>query len=62
MTVHCHQKNSVPIVVSSLTHGDDKYKDRIGPINEKLKISFGERNIGFIDNSNINKYHLNCYI
>ena len=59
LALHCHQKNSVPIVVSSLTHRDDKYKDRIGPINEELKISCEERNIGFIDNSNINKYHLN---
>ena len=59
LALHCHQKNSIPIVVSSLTHRDDKFKDRIGPINEELKISCEERNIGFIDNTNINKYHLN---
>ena len=35
-------------------------KELLSPINEKLKISYEERNIGFIDNSNINKYHLNC--
>ena len=60
LALHCHQKKSVPIVVYSLTYRDDKYKDRIGPINEELKMSYEERNIGFIDNSNINKYHLNC--
>ena len=59
LAVHCHEKSNVPVVLSSLTYRDDKFSDRIGQINEELKVSCEQRNIGFIDNSNLKKFHLN---
>ena len=59
LAIHCHDTNGNPVVISSLTFREDKYRNRIGLINEELKSKCEERNIGFIDNSNINKYHLN---
>jgi len=59
LALHCHNSSQIPVVVSSLTYRDDKFKDRIGSINEELKIRCEERNIGYIDNSNIQKFHLN---
>ena len=59
LALHCHEKGNLPVVISSLTYRDDKFKDRIGQINDELKISCEQRNIGFIDNSNVKKFHLN---
>ena len=57
--MHCHEVSNIPVVVSSLTWRDDKFRDRITPINDDLKCRCEERNIGFIDNSNIKNFHLN---
>ena len=59
LAVHCHNKNEIPIIVSALTHRDDKFKNRIKTVNEELESRCLERNIGFIKNENIGTYHLN---
>ena len=59
LAVHCHNKNVIPIIVSALTHRDDKFKNRIKTVNEELESRCLERNIGFIKNENIGAYHLN---
>lgn len=59
LALHCYRSNDIPVVISSLTHREDNFKDRIGLINEQLKAKCEERNIGYIDNSNIGKFHLN---
>ena len=47
------------VIVSSLTLRNDKHGHRIDPINQLVKENCNSRNIGFIDNSNIMKTHLN---
>lgn len=59
LALHCYNSNEIPVVISSLTYRDDNFKDRIGLINDQLKAKCEERNIGYIDNSNIGKFHLN---
>lgn len=59
LAVHCNRKSEVPVIISSLTYRDDQYKERIDIVNKDLKEICGERNIGFVDNGNINRYHLN---
>ena len=59
LALHCYNESEIPMVVSSLTYRDDKFKERIAIINDGIKARCGERNIGFIDNSNIKNFHLN---
>ena len=59
LALHCHEVSGIPVVVSSLTCRDDNFRDRILPINNALRGRCEERNMGFIDNSNIKNFHLN---
>ena len=59
LVLHCYNKSEIPIVVSSLTHREDRFKERIKVVNEELKTRCEQRNIGYIDNNNIGRYHLN---
>ena len=59
LAIHCNQENEIPIIISSLTCREDRHKERIKKVNEDLKAKCQERNIGFMDNDNINRYHLN---
>ena len=47
------------VLVSGLTARDDRFKNRIPKINDIVKRKCADRNIGFIDNSNIIAEHLN---
>lgn len=59
---HCikNTEGKTSVIVSSITSRDDKHHDKVAEVNSTLKVMCQERNIGYIDNSNIlPKLHLN---
>lgn len=59
LATHRNRENEIPVIISSLTCREDRYKERIKKVNDDLKAKCEQRNIGYLDNSNINRYHLN---
>ena len=62
LALHCinSTEGKTSVVVSSITPRDDKFRQKVAEVNSFLKVMCEERNIGFIDNSNVlAKTHLN---
>lgn len=55
----CSKEADVPVIVSSLITRDDNLYQKVEAVNEILEKSCEERNMGFIDNSNITNNDLN---
>ena len=47
------------VIISGITSRDDRFKKRIMKVNKHIEEKCSERNIGFVDNSNILAEHLN---
>jgi len=60
LAMYCCEKNEIPLIISSLTCREDRFKHRINHVNQLLKVKCEDRNIGFINHDNIiGKNHLN---
>ena len=60
LATHISSKNSdKPVIVSSLVCRDDRFRNKIENVNLHLHKMCNERNIGYVENNNVKKNHLN---
>lgn len=59
LALHITSNHDTSLMISSLVVRGDKFHDKATQVNEFLSKKCGERNMGFINNDNLTKSHLN---